>query len=140
MLDRIAAPRLVPARRAMVPPFHVMNVLAAAKERQRTHGDLVSLAAGQPSSPAPGPVLAAATRFQVTVEMLEELAEPVRGLVVASPANPTGTLLAPDELAALDRWCAEHGVQLVSDEIYHGISYGTPTASAWQTTTESIVV
>jgi len=63
--------------------------------------------------------------------MLEELDEPVRGLVVASPANPTGTMLAPDELAALARWCEQHGVQLVSDEIYHGITYGSEeTATA----------
>jgi aspartate/methionine/tyrosine aminotransferase len=47
--------------------------------------------------------------------------------VVASPANPTGTMIAPDELAALAAWCGEHGVRLVSDEIYHGITY--PDAS-----------
>ena len=45
------------------------------------------------------------------------------GLVLASPANPTGTMLLPDELAALARWCEEHQVQLISDEIYHGIEY-----------------
>ena len=48
---------------------------------------------------------------------------PVQGLVVASPANPTGTMLLPEELAALAAWCEEHGVRLISDEIYHGITY-----------------
>jgi len=48
------------ARRAGIPPFHVMDVWLAAAERQRSHGDLVNLAAGQPSAGAPAPVLAAA--------------------------------------------------------------------------------
>ena len=61
--------------------------------------------------------------------MLEALDEPVQGLVVASPANPTGTMLAPAELAALATWCEEHGVQLISDEIYHGIEYAAPAAA-----------
>jgi aspartate/methionine/tyrosine aminotransferase len=61
--------------------------------------------------------------------------------VVASPANPTGTMIDPDELAALAAWCGTHGVRLVSDEIYHGISYpGAPeAASAWQWSREAVV-
>ncbi len=51
---------LAEATRATIPPFHVMDVWAAAGERQRTHGDLVNLSAGQPSTPAPRPVRAAA--------------------------------------------------------------------------------
>jgi aspartate/methionine/tyrosine aminotransferase len=224
------------AARAMIPPFHVMDVWAAAGERQRTHGDLVNHSAGQPSTPAPLAVREAAavalaeqvlgytvalgipelraaiaghyartydldvpagqvvvttgssggfllaflaafdagdrvamarpgypcyrnilsalgcevvelpcgpeTRYQPTVEMLEALDEPVRGLVVASPANPTGTVLDPAELAALARYCEDNGIQLISDEIYHGISYdGAPaTSSAWSTSREAIVV
>ncbi len=69
-----------------------------------------------------------ATRYQPTVEQLDTLhAEaPVAGLVVASPANPTGTMIEAAELEGLSRWCADHGVRLVSDEIYHGITYGGP--------------
>ena len=65
------------------------------------------------------------TRFQPTVEMLAaaHAQEPLAGVVLASPANPTGTMLAPTELAAIAHWCAEQGVRLVSDEIYHGITY-----------------
>jgi len=214
-----------------------MDVWAAAAERQRTHDDVLTLAAGQPSTPAPLPVLRAAsaalstqvlgytvalgipelraaiaghhrrqsgidvspadvvvttgssgaftliflaafdpgdvvvvarpgypayrntltalgctvheldcgpdTRFQPTVAMLEALAAesgPPAGLVVASPANPTGTVLAADELAAIATWCAEHGTLLLSDEIYHGISYGPATASAWETSREAVVI
>ncbi len=228
--------------RANVPPFHVMDVIAAAAERQRTHGDLISLAAGQPMTGAPVPVREAAhrlldssdplgytaatgipelrsaiaghharrhgiavsaddvvvttgssggfllaflaafesgdrvamarpgypcyrnvlaslgcevveietgpeTRFQPTVAQLEEL-DDIAGLIVASPANPTGTMLLPDELAALAEWCESHGVQLISDEIYHGIEYtadGRASTSAslartaWETSREAIV-
>ncbi|HEY4018073.1 MAG TPA: aminotransferase class I/II-fold pyridoxal phosphate-dependent enzyme [Pseudonocardiaceae bacterium] len=234
MLD--SPPGLLPARRSAVPRFIAMDMLSAAHERQRTHGDMVSLAAGQPSSPAPAPVLAAAeaglranilgytesfgvpalraaiaghyrrthqdladidaedvvittgssgafllaflsafdagdrvalaipgypayrnilhalgcevvelpcgpdTRFQPTVAMLEELDQPIRGLIVASPNNPTGTVLDPAELAALATWCDTNGVQLISDEIYHGIGYGAEFASAWQTSRQSIVI
>ncbi len=68
-------------------------------------------------------------RYQPTVALLESLDEPVTGLVVASPANPTGTMIEPAELAALADWCAAHGVRLISDEIYHGITYGGPTTA-----------
>jgi aspartate/methionine/tyrosine aminotransferase len=49
----------------------------------------------------------------------------IAGLIIASPANPTGTMIAPDELARLAAWCHERGIRLVSDEIYHGITYET---------------
>ncbi len=66
------------------------------------------------------------TRFQPTAAMLAELDEPVQGLIVASPANPTGTVLSGPELAELSGWCAANGVRLISDEIYHGLSYCSP--------------
>jgi aspartate/methionine/tyrosine aminotransferase len=66
----------------------------------------------------------------------------VRGVVVASPANPTGTVIGPDELAAIATWCDETGVQLISDEVYHGLIYpGAPdTSCAWETSRNAIVV
>lgn len=222
------------SRRAAIPPFHVMDVWAAAGERARTHGDLVNLSAGQPSTGAPAAVRAAATaaiadevlgytvalgvpelrtaiaghyartydldvppeqvvvttgssggfllaflaafdagdrvvvarpgypcyrniltalgcevvelpcgpetRYQPTVAMLEEL-DDVRGLVVASPANPTGAVLDPAALAALASYCGQRGIQLVSDEIYHGITYpGAPATSCARSTSRDAVV
>jgi aspartate/methionine/tyrosine aminotransferase len=214
--------------------FHVMDVLAAIAKRRARGLDVVSLAAGQPSTPAPAPVLEATasalrasplgyteslgiaplresiaahyrgtygvevgaedvvittgssgaftliflaafdagdtvamarpgypayrntlsalgcdvleldcgpeTRFQPTVAMLEQLDRPPAGLIVASPANPTGTILAPEELSELATWCDAHGTLLISDEIYHGISYGRPTSCAWETSRQSVVM
>lgn len=224
------------AQRAGIAPFYVMDVWLAAAERQRSHGDLVNLSAGQPSAQAPAPIRAAAadalanhnlgytvslgipelreaiagsyprrygitvspedvvvttgstngfllaflacfdvgdrvavpspgypcyrnilsalgcevveipcgpeTRFQPTVEMLANLTPPVAGLILASPANPTGTVVPPEDLAAIATWCETSGVQLVSDELYHGLVYpGAPaTSCAWESSRDAIVV
>lgn len=229
MTDRVAL-------RAGIPPFYVMDVWLAAAERQRSHGDLVNLSAGQPSAGAPTAVRAAAvaaleadtlgytvalgipelrtaiarryadihgievgaddvvittgssggflltflacfdvgdrvaiaspgypcyrnilsalgcevvelpcgpdTRFQPTARMLAELDPPVQGVIVASPANPTGTVIPPAELAAIATWCDDTGVRLISDEVYHGLVYdGAPeTSCAWQTSRNAVVV
>lgn len=213
-----------------------MDVWLAAAERQRTHGDLVNLSAGQPSAGAPSAVRDAAvealgrnqlgytvalgipelrsaiadsylarhglavdaddvvvttgssggfllaflacfdvgdrvaiaspgypcyrnilsalgcdvvelpcgpdTRFQPTVDMLAGLDPPVAGVIVASPANPTGTVIPPGELAAIAAWCDATGARLISDEVYHGLVYeGSPAPScAWSTSRNSLVV
>jgi aspartate/methionine/tyrosine aminotransferase len=80
------------------------------------------------------------TRFQPTLDQLEDLEFPPAGLVIASPANPTGTMLGTDDLEALAVWCDGHGTRLVSDEIYHGITFSEPAATAWQFSRNSIVV
>ncbi|MCI2419634.1 pyridoxal phosphate-dependent aminotransferase [Saccharopolyspora sp. K220] len=225
---------LAAAQRANIPAFQVMEVLTAAAARQRTHGDVVSLAAGQPSTPAPKAVREAAaealhrhplgyteqlglpelreaiashyerscglavplddvvvttgasggfllaflaafdagdrvalarpgypayrnilsalgcevvelpcdetTRFQPTVAMLEALDQPVRGLILASPANPTGTVVPADELAGLVAWCDRNGVQLISDEIYHGVTFGKRAHSAREYSSEPVIM
>lgn len=112
-------------------------------------GDRVALAA--PSYPAYRNILAAlgiepvilrageATRFQPTIELLEQAGR-LDGLIVASPSNPTGTMLAPDELAALARYCSAQGIRLISDEIYHGITYQRPAATALASSADAIIV
>lgn len=79
-------------------------------------------------------------RHQLTVAMLDELAEPPAGVVIASPSNPTGTIIDEAELAAIAVWCAERGVLLVSDEIYHGVSFGRRCASARESSSEAVVI
>jgi aspartate/methionine/tyrosine aminotransferase len=221
-------------RRGQVPPFIAMDVLRAANERAAAGEDVLHLEVGQPSTPAPAAVLAAARtalgaetlgytdalglpalreaiaahyrdaygvaveparvvvttgssgafllaflaafdpgdrvaiaapgypayrniltaldlvpvelpagpaeRYQMTLELLRSHAGRLDGLIVASPANPTGTMIAPDELAALARYCRDMGIRFVSDEIYHGIVYGAPAATALATSAEAIVV
>lgn len=232
--------RIAAAARANVPPFYVMDLIAAADRRARSHGDLVNMTAGQPSTPAPEPVRRRAiellsgadslgytmasgipelreaiaghyqrtaglqvdpddviittgasgafplaflaafdvgdrvamaspgypcyrnilqalgcevvelacgpeNRFQPRLAQLTEI-ENLAGVIIASPANPTGTMLEPSELAAIASWCSRQGVQLISDEIYHGIEYapllGEPSlaSSAWHTSREAIVI
>jgi aspartate/methionine/tyrosine aminotransferase len=80
------------------------------------------------------------TGFAPTVELLQSIAPPVHGLVIASPANPTGTMLAPAELEALARYCRTHGIRLISDEIYHGITYGAPAESVLAFDTDAVVI
>ncbi len=72
------------------------------------------------------------TRYQPTVSQLMEAyyGGGLDGLVLASPANPTGTMILPAELDAVATWCADHDVRLVSDEIYHGITYGEPAGAS----------
>jgi aspartate/methionine/tyrosine aminotransferase len=75
----------------------------------------------------------ATSRFQLTAAVLARAIEghgPIDGVVVASPSNPTGTMLSRDELAALTVLCRERDIQLISDEIYHGITYGDAASTA----------
>jgi len=80
------------------------------------------------------------TRFQPTVALLERLDPPPDGLIVASPCNPAGTMLHPAELAAIAAWCDRTGVRLISDEIYHGLQYDSPIATAASFSPNAVVV
>jgi len=222
------------ARRGQIPPFIVMDVMRAAFERQQASGDVLHLEVGQPSTPAPQGVIAAAkaaldaqtlgytdamgipqlrariaehyqswygieipieriavttgssgafvlaflagfdpgdrvavaepgypcyrnilsglgiepvpivtseaSRYQPTIELLEAVPGPLDGLILASPSNPTGTMLSADELEALAGYCTARGIRLISDEIYHGITYGERAATALQFTERAVVV
>ena len=113
-------------------------------------GDRVALAS--PGYPAYRNILAAVgvevvdlevgpeTHFQPTPALLDGIAGRLDGLIVASPANPTGTMLSPDELAALAAWCEDRGIRLISDEIYHGITFGQPAATAAACSDRAIVI
>jgi len=222
------------ARRGQIPPFIAMDVLRAANERALAGDDVLHLEVGQPSTPAPSAVLAAAhgalesetlgytdalglpplrtaiaahyrqhygvaidpgrvvvttgssgafliaflaafdpgdrvglaspsypayrnilraldlvpvelpagagQRYQATPDLVRGHQGRLDGLIVASPANPTGTMLTPDEIAALGRYCLEMGIRFISDEIYHGITFGETAATALASCDEAIVV
>ena len=82
-------------------------------------------------------------RFQPTVDLLDDASAEgsLAGLVLASPANPTGTMVPAGQLAELAAWCRSHSVRLVSDEIYHGITGGESVGCcAWQHDRTAIVI
>jgi len=82
----------------------------------------------------------AATRYQPTVAHLKKMARLPDGLIVGSPANPTGTVIPEEEFKDLALFCGYNGIRLVSDEIYHGITYGmTATTAAGLSDTAFVV-
>src|SRR3954468_17754468 len=102
-------------------------------------GDRVALAA--PGYPAYRNILSALglepvlievganAHYQPNPELLTEAGD-IAGLIVASPANPTGTMIPAPELARIAEWCRERDIRLISDEIYHGITYEMPAQTA----------
>jgi len=84
----------------------------------------------------------AQTRWSITSEALLALhrAQPLKGVIVASPANPTGTMMTGSALADLIR-CAENaGIVVISDEIYHGLDYAFAAESAARLTDDAIII
>jgi aspartate/methionine/tyrosine aminotransferase len=218
--------------RGAVSPFHVMRVMAAATLLRTAGQPVYDLSVGQPSTPAPEPVLAAARAalaadrlgytpalgieqlrvaiaahyartyqlevapaqiavttgssgglllallaafdagdtvvlarpgypayrnllqglgcavrevvpragYALSVDDLAALDPVPAGVIIGSPANPTGTMICAEALAAIASWCDTHGVRLISDEIYHGITYGEPATTAWRATRSAVVV
>ena len=113
-------------------------------------GDKVGLAT--PSYPAYKNILAAlglyavdipvgsCSHFQPTPELLETYASDLDGLIVASPSNPTGSMIDADCMKALVSWCSLNDVRLISDEIYHGITYGATAETALTFSQDAVVV
>lgn len=92
--------------------------------------------------PVPIPV-DESTRWAPTPTVLDDVqaqAGRLDGLILASPSNPTGTVLDDDALAALCTYCAAEGILLVSDEIYHGLTFEGPASTALRFTREAVVV
>ena len=79
-------------------------------------------------------------RFQLTADALAALDPAPAGAIVASPANPTGTIIERDELAAIAKVCRARGIRIISDEIYHGLSYVGPTHSMLEFEPQALVV
>jgi len=69
-------------------------------------------------------LVGAETNFQPTPALLDRIEGVIDGLIVTSPCNPTGTMVNKVELASLVDYCRERRIRLISDEIYHGITYG----------------
>jgi aspartate/methionine/tyrosine aminotransferase len=84
----------------------------------------------------------AGDRFQPTPDLLDRARRdgPLDGLILASPSNPTGTMLQRAELQDLAGYCERHGIRLISDEIYHGITYERRADTALEFSDTTIVI
>lgn len=81
-----------------------------------------------------------AERYQIDAAAIEALEPAPHGLIVASPANPTGTVISASEMAAIADVCRRRGIRVVSDEIYHGLSYVGPARSMLQDMDDALIV
>jgi aspartate/methionine/tyrosine aminotransferase len=235
MLDK-AKSLLQPSRRSAVPPFMVMDVMAAAARLEAQGRRIVHMEVGQPAAPAPSTAIAAAraalsggalgytetlgipslrqriarsygewhgldidpqrvvvttgssggfilaflaafeagdrvamalpgyppyrhiltalgcepvgiecsaqTRWSITGENLlrAHRARPLKGVIVGSPANPTGTMISASALADLIGCAEDAGITVISDEIYHGLDYAFAAQSAARISSDAIIV
>ncbi|MFY9290865.1 MAG: aminotransferase class I/II-fold pyridoxal phosphate-dependent enzyme [Methylorubrum rhodinum] len=87
-------------------------------------------------------ILRAEDRFAPTSALLRDVhaSKGLSGVLVMSPANPSGTVIEPARLAELCATARGLGLPFVSDEIYHGLSYGVPTATALQFDPDALVI
>lgn len=235
-IKNTAAALLSPSSRGGVPPFMVMDVMAAAARIEAAGGHVVHMEVGQPANPAPRTAIAAAraalehgrieytsalgipslraritryyrethgcdvdperivvttgssggfilaflamfepgdrvavaipgyppyrhiltalgcepvliethadSRHALTPEALlaAHRQTPLKGVLVASPANPTGTMMSRDALTRLTRAAASEGIRFISDEIYHGLDYAFPAVSAAELSDNVVVI
>jgi aspartate/methionine/tyrosine aminotransferase len=86
--------------------------------------------------------ISAATNWSITVEALNAAhrEKPLKGVLVASPANPTGTMMRGEALAALMTAAQAQGIRFISDEIYHGLDYAFPAATAAQFSDQALII
>ena len=84
----------------------------------------------------------AATRYAITGDNLRAAhrKKPLAGVIVASPANPTGTMMTPQGLADLIRVAEDEGIKVISDEIYHGLDYAMPAETAVRLSENVVVI
>jgi len=235
MLNATKRP-IVPSVRSDVPPFMVMDVMAAAARIEAAGGHVIHMEVGQPAAPAPNTAIAAAqaalavgriaytemlgiptlrariarhyretygvdldprriavttgssagfilaflalfdpgdrvavalpgyppyrnilsalgcepvtiettqdTRWTITPEMLlaAHRKKPLQGVLVASPANPTGTMMAASDLQELCAAAENAGIRFISDEIYHGLDYAFPAETAARFSADAVII
>jgi aspartate/methionine/tyrosine aminotransferase len=82
------------------------------------------------------------TRHALTGEALlaAHRKAPLKGVLVASPANPTGTMMSRDALSGLIAAAESAGIRFISDEIYHGLDYAFPAVTAAELSADALVI
>ena len=79
-------------------------------------------------------------KFQPNVSLMQALPRKPQGLVIASPSNPTGTVLEDAEIKQLAGYCEQNDIRIISDEIYHGITFGKQAQTVLAHTDTAFVV
>jgi aspartate/methionine/tyrosine aminotransferase len=128
-----ASPALV---LALSSAFRPGDVIAVARPGYVAYRNNVRALGMTPQEIACG----ADSRYQITAAHLAALDPAPAGVIIASPANPTGTIIPADEMAAIAAVCKARGIRIVSDEIYHGLSFVGPVASALEFAPDALVV
>ena len=128
-----ASPALVLALSAMLSPG---DRVALARPGYVAYRNTLKALHMEPVEIACGPV----TRFQLSAVQIAALNPVPAAVIIASPANPTGTILSKDELADIAAVCRKRGIQIISDEIYHGLSYVGPTHSILEVAPDATVI
>lgn len=82
----------------------------------------------------------AETGFQLTADRIAQIDPPPQGMIIASPANPTGAIIPGPELARIAEACRARGARIISDEIYHGLSYGEPERCMLSFAPDAVVI
>ena len=145
--------------RGEVDPFIVMDVMEAARAAEDAGHHIIHMEVGQPGTGAPREAVERlsaemaqdplgytvglglpALRARIARHYRDWYGVELDGLIVASPANPTGTMLGEDEMRALAQACAAKGTAFISDEIYHGLGYDTRAVTALEVTDEVYVI
>ena len=133
LLTNGASPALV---LAMASKFQPGDRIAMARPGYVAYRNTVKALNMTPVEIACGP----AEHYQLTAAALAALEPAPAGVIIASPANPTGSIIAPEELAAIAEVCARRNITIISDEIYHGLSYGAPTPSMLEYAPDALIV
>lgn len=82
----------------------------------------------------------AADYYQPTLDLIQSCGKDFKGMIINSPSNPSGTMIDDGEFEKICHWCKENGVRLISDEAYHGITFGRKAPTALQYTDEAIIL
>src|SRR5216683_2864387 len=168
---------LTASGRSNVPPFMVMDVMAAAARIEAAGGHVIHMEVGQPAASAPKTAISAAHaaldggRIDYTSALgmpslrdriarhyretygcavdAERIGEallaahsknPLKGVLVGSPANPTGTMMSRDALTSLIAAAEGAGIRFISDEIYHGLDYAFSAVTAAELSRDALVI
>ncbi len=133
ILTNGASPALVLALSAR---FNKGDRIALARPGYVAYRNTIKALHLEPHEIACGP----ADRFQLNADHLAALDPAPAGIILASPANPTGTIIPGPELERLATVCRERKIGIVSDEIYHGLSYGDRAHSILEFDRDAFVV